>query len=271
MYEIPWEWDASVLIGCAGLVYLYLVLVRFKISGRAGFFAAGVALILVALVSPLHPLSDVYLFSIHMVQHMLLIQLIPPLLLLGLPEKPMRQLLKVKFIGKIERILGIAPVAWGLGIGTLWAWHIPAFYQATLENHSIHIAEHVSFLVTGIIFWWPVLNPVVERRTTNLRAVFHLISAALACSLLGVFLFFAPKVLYPGYLNPVDKYGLLPLVRQVWGISALGDQQTGGLIMWAFGGLSYLVAVLGVLGRWYSQTSREIRLEIQAQMGVNNE
>lgn len=258
-----WEWHPSVLLGCGLLIYGYLVVIKFKWRGRAWLFGTGVGLLFLALESPLHTLADTYLFSAHMIQHILLIQIIPPLLLLSLPEKPLRRFLSWKPAGGLASFLGIPFVAWIIGIGTMWIWHLPALYNATLLDHNVHIAQHLTFLVAATILWWPVLSPVAERRSSNLFTMLYLFSAAIASSLLGVILTFAPEVLYPGYLSPVDSFGVLGLLRNDIGISPQLDQQLGGLIMWALGGVSYLAGVFIVLGRWYNETNREIRLQLE--------
>lgn len=258
-----WEWHPSVLLGCGLLIYGYLVVIKFKWRGRAWLFGTGVGLLFLALESPLHTLADTYLFSAHMVQHILLIQIIPPLLLLSLPEKPLRRFLSWKPAGGLASFLGIPFVAWIIGIGTMWIWHLPTLYNATLLDHNVHIAQHLTFLVAATILWWPVLSPVAERRSSNLFTMLYLFSAAIASSLLGVILTFAPEVLYPGYLSPVDSFGVLGLLRNDIGISPQLDQQLGGLIMWALGGVSYLAGVFIVLGRWYNETNREIRLQLE--------
>ncbi len=265
-----WSWEPSVLIGCAALVYGYLLLVQFRFElGRTLLFGLGIFFLLVALVSPLHTLGDTYLFTAHMVQHLFLLQVVPPLLLLGLPVKPLRRLLRWRVANWVESVLGFPVVAWFCGIGVLWAWHLPFLYEATLHNHAIHIVEHLSFLVAATIFWWPVMSPLPERRFSHLFTILYLVAAALASSLLGVLLTFAPSILYPSYINPVDTYGLLPLLRGNWGFNPALDQQLGGIIMWVLGGVAYLAGVLTVLGRWYSQTERDnYNKEVQTEDAV---
>jgi cytochrome c oxidase assembly factor CtaG len=158
-----WNWYPSVVVGCIGLLAVYLAAARPLSAAHTSCYAAGVLVILLALVSPIDPLSDNYLFSVHMIQHLLLDLIAPPLLLLGIPASLARRLLAHPRIARLERGLSRPAVAWTLGIGTLWVWHLPVLYNAALANENIHIAEHLCFMVTGTIFFWPVLCPLPER------------------------------------------------------------------------------------------------------------
>ncbi len=190
---ILWDWEPSVVIGCALLAIGYLAVVRKRGLNRAPCFLAGVFLLLLDLVSPIDALGDQYLFSAHVVQHFLLALVIPPLLLLGTPA------FKLGALSNLERAIGQPPVSWLLGVGTMLAWHIPVLFNAALDNESLHILQHLSFLITGTIFWWPILGPIENKRLPALAAIAYLFSACLCCSLLGAFLTFGPVGLYPAY------------------------------------------------------------------------
>jgi putative membrane protein len=246
-----WHWHPSVLLGCAVLVVAYLRALRFRWFSVTPLFLAGVLLLLIALLSPVHTLGDSYLFSAHMLQHLLLLLVVPPLLLLGIPAPPIGRALHVPAMRSVERVLGQPLVAWILGIGAMWAWHLPALYNAALGNQGVHIAEHLCFLVTATIFWWPVVVPAPWSRLAPFAALLYLFAAAAASSLLGIILTFAPPGLYPAYLQPADRLGILPLLREGWGLTPAVDQQLGGLLMWIPGSLVYLGAMIGGLARWY--------------------
>jgi putative membrane protein len=252
LLAIAWEWDPSVLLGCAGLVAAYLAAVRWRPQKRALYFFGGLVLLLLTLEGPLDVLGDDYLFSAHMAEHLVLILVVPPLLLLGLPETPVRRLLQRPLFASVERVLRIPLVAWASCIVTLWVWHLPVLYNLTLADESVHIFEHLSFLVTATIFWWPVLAPLEHRRLAPLPAVAYLYTAALANTVLGVLLTFAPVGLYPAYMHPSDELGALHLIRDVWGLDPQADQQLGGLLMWLGGMLAFLWAVMAMLARWYA-------------------
>jgi cytochrome c oxidase assembly factor CtaG len=238
-----WDWEPSVVVGCAALAIGYLAIVRTRCLRRVAYFLAGVALLLLDLVSPIDTLGDRYLFSAHIVQHFLLALVIPPLLLLGTPGWLASAALERSEINKMERALGQPPVSWLLGVGTMLAWHIPVLFNAALANDGLHIFQHLSFLVTGTMFWWPILGPLKERRLPMLPAVSYLFSACACCSLLGAFLTFGPVGLYPAYLNPPTR---------LWGLDPKSDQQLGGMLMWVPGCFVYLASILSTMMRWYA-------------------
>ena len=240
-----WDWEPSVVIGCAMLAIGYLMLVRKHGWNRAPYFLTGFLLLLMDLVSPIDTLADRYLFSAHVLQHFLLALVIPPLLLLGLPAFELRAL------NKLERAIGQPPVSWLLGVGVMLAWHIPALFNAALASDGLHIFQHLSLLVTGTIFWWPILGPLPDRRLPALAAVSYLFSACVCCSLLGAFLTFAPVGLYPAYLNPPAYLSPGPL----WGLDPKSDQQLGGMLMWVPGCFVYLSGILVSVARWYEAES----------------
>jgi putative membrane protein len=230
-----WDWEPSVVIGCAALVAGYFALMR-RWERKAWYFLGGVLVLLLDLVSPIDILGDEYLFSAHIVQHFVLALVVPPLLIAGLP--PLR-------LPEVP-----AGLAWISAVGAMVFWHIPLMFNAALANDALHIAQHLSFLVTGTIYWWTL------RRLAPLTAISYLFSACLACSLLGAALTFAGPGLYPAYLNPEDRLGLLPLIRGSWGLDPKTDQQLGGLLMWVPGCFVYLSAILMTVTRWYGIKER---------------
>ena len=230
---ILWDWEPSVIVGCAALATGYIAIVRKRRFHRSPYFLVGVALLLLDLVSPIDTLADGYLFSMHIVQHFLLALVIPPLLLLGTAA------FELGSLNKLERVLGQPPVSWLLGVGTMLAWHIPALFNAALANDGLHIFQHLSFLITGTIFWWPILGPLEDRHLSTLGAVSYLFSACVCCSLLGAFLTFGPSGLYPAYVG-------------YWGLDPKSDQQLGGMLMWVPGCFVYLSGILSTVMRWYN-------------------
>jgi cytochrome c oxidase assembly factor CtaG len=280
-----WHAHPSVLIGCAALALGYAAATRLRQRRAALSFLAGALVLALALLSPLHTLGERYLFSAHMVQHLLLLQAVPPLLLLGLPEQAGKDVyhqdtktprtfkdnrffvswclggysriieIGCAFAVAAEQVLGRPSIAWLLGVGTMWLWHAPGLYNATLAHQNVHIVEHLTFLATAVIFWWPLLGPA--RRLAPLGAAVYLFAAMAASSVLGIILTFAPPGLYPAYLQPIDELGILPLLRQGWGLTPAADQQLGGLLMWVPGNLAYLGALIAMLARWYRMPDGE--------------
>lgn len=275
-----WAWEPSVLAGCAALLGGYALVWRSMACGslavgragvrrvaptgepstgwNAGFtvlravtFLSGVLVLLVSLVSPLDTLGDIYLFSAHMAQHLLLVEVVPPLLLIGLPPDLWAWLLRWPPLDVAEQALGRAAVAWPVGVVTLWVWHFPVLYGAALANEGVHVVQHLSFLVTWTIFWWPVIAPLAERRRlSSWAAIGYLMLGSLASSVLGIILTFSSPSIYPAYLHPFDHLGLLPLLWGQWGLTPAVDQRLGGGLMWMLGGLVFLLAILVTYARW---------------------
>lgn len=250
-----WDWKPSVVAGCCALVAGYGALTGFRSVARAASWIAGVLLIFVALVSPLDTLADTYLFSAHMAKHMLLVLIIPALLLNGMPAAPFEHLLRRRSIARIERSLRMPAVAWLAGVGAMIAWHIPALFNAALRSEPLHIIEHLSLLIGGTIYWWPILSPLARSRMAPLpHAAAYLFTSCIACTILGVMVTFAPAPLYAAYAHPSGEFA--DLVRNGWGVSTALDQQIGGLLMWVPGCLIYLTGIMAMFARWYGQEDR---------------
>jgi len=247
-----WDFEWSINIGCI----LMLALHRWKVQAgiwRRASFCLGILVMLLALESPLDPLGDDYLFSAHMAQHLLLILIVPPFLLFGIPEAVARAWLRVKVIARAEQILGRPVVAWFAAIAVMTLWHVPIFYNYALAHEAVHVCQHLSFLITATMFWWPVLHPLPECRLAMGPATIYLFAAAAENSILGIILTFISPGHYPVYLHPDDEYGALRLVRDTWRLSAEADQKLGGLLMWIPGCSIYFIAILALLARWYAQ------------------
>lgn len=252
-----WDWQPSVLVGCVALLVAYAVAAP-PLTRRAAAFVTGVVVLLLALISPLDTLGDSYLFSAHMLQHLLLMLVVPPLLLYGLPPYAFARLLQWGVARRVERAVGRPLVAWLIGLGTLWVWHAPSLYDLALHDEGVHIVQHLCFLVAATIFWWPVIAPLPERRRlSSFAAMPYLLAAALSSSLLGIVITFAPAGLYAPYLHPLDRLGALALIRGQWRLSAQSDQQLGGAMMWILTSPIYLGATALALGRWYGEGEGE--------------
>jgi putative membrane protein len=248
-----WDFDPSVCIGCALAIAVYFWKVKAGPWRRISF-PVGIAVMFVALESPIDALGDNYLFSVHMAQHLLLILIVPPLLLLGITQNTAREWLSSPRIARAESVLGRPTVAWFSCMGVMTAWHLPVLYNYALAHEGVHIFQHLSFLVTATMFWWPVMHPIRERRMEIGPAIFYLFAAVAENSVLGIILTFMRVGHYPAYLHPVDEYpGTLSLIRGDWGISAAYDQRLGGLLMWIPGCSIYFIAILALLAQWYRQ------------------
>ncbi len=166
-----------------------------------------------------------------------------------------RAVLRQPVIGRIVRALTHPVLAWPLATLVLFGWHAPGAYQAALRSLPLHQVEHFSFLVSAGLFWWPVVSPDRGEFTPALApwsATLYLFAAMIASSVLGIILALADGVFYPIYEQLPDPHGVRPALRGDWGLTALGDQQLGGALMWIIGGLPYMAAIVTVLARWFS-------------------
>ena len=257
LFSSAWEWHPPVIVGCVLLVALHWGVTRWRPRADAACFVTGVVLMFLALVSPLDPLGDDYLFSAHMLQHILLNMVAPPLFVLGMSGWLVQRMLQCPPLAAAERVLGHPVIAWTLGSATLLIWHVPVLFDATLENEPIHIFEHLTFLVTGTILWWPVLVRFADRRLAPMKAALYLLLASVPNALLGIILTFGQTPLYLDYLHPHDELGALALIRVRWGLDPLTDQQLGGACMWVLGSAVYLWGILVLVARWYRQAETE--------------
>ena len=245
-----WEVHPTVVAGSLGLLLWYFSSAP-RVAAYARRFCAGVLILLLSLISPIDPLGDQYLFCAHMLQHLLLIFAVPPFLITGLTPQRVERWLARPALRTAERHLGNPVVAWLSNIAMMLAWHLPVLYNAANASTSVHIAEHLCFLVTGCMFWWPIFTPIQAERMEPGPAMLYLFGAAVVSTVLGIVLTFLPVGYYQPYLHPEDEIGALHLVRVTWGISAAEDQKLAGLLMWVPGCSVYFVVMLLELGRWF--------------------
>jgi cytochrome c oxidase assembly factor CtaG len=257
LFLIAWEFEPSVLIGCALLLAVYLIAVRFKFNGKSVNFTLGVLVLFLALTSPVDTLGEDYLFSAHMVQHMMLGIIVPVLLVAGLPASLVEGWLRFRLIASLERILGYPPLALVVANATFWVWHLPTLYNLTLENEVVHIFEHLTFLVTGTMLWWPVFKPVSPGRLTPLPAIIYLGLSAFISTILGIIFTVSETTYYDCYAHPHDELGALKLIREDWCLSQLDDQKLGGAIMWEPAGAIFLWAIMRIMIDWFKAESKD--------------
>jgi putative membrane protein len=242
-------WASSVLIFAAFLYLRRWLGVRSPDHGnvegwRAGSFVVGLLFVWIAMASPLAVL-DHDMLTAHMVQHLLLMTLAPPLILLGMPRKPLAHGLLPRILQATGRPLRSEPMqqlasvvthpalCWFLAAGTLFVWHIPSAFMLGLRSQMWHGAEQASFLATGLLFWSPVIRPLPKSlQWPESSMLLYLFLATLPCDILSGFLVFCDRVVYPVFLSSPRSFGL----------SALEDQQCAGALMWTCVTVVYLVA-----------------------------
>jgi len=242
-----WRWSIhpSTVIGIAALGALYIWashrLRRSPTDGQKILFVSGLLLMFATLNGPIHDLSDDYLFSAHMVQHLLLTLAIPPLLLAGTPGWMLRPLLSRRGIRPVAQFFTRAQIAFVVFNVTIALWHLPPFYNAAMAHHGLHIIEHLMFLATAVLMWWPLLSQLPEfPRLAYPGQMLYSFLMSIPMSIVAVYIAMADHVLYPAY-NAAPR--VLPL-------SPLEDQLLGALIMWIPGGLIFMIIMSVIFFKW---------------------
>ena len=244
-----WTIHPSTVIGLTALGWLYFRRARSaegagpSIAQRVGF-TSGLVLLFVILNGPLHDLSDFYLFSGHMVQHLIMELIVPPLLITGTPGWMLRPALQWPVVRWLAPRITTGAMAFAIFNVTLCAWHIPALYNLALLHHNVHIVQHLTFLVASVLMWWPFLSPLPELpRLSFPGQMLYCFLMTLPMSVVAIYIAMADTVLYPLYASS----------PRLWGITPKMDQLIGGLIMWIPGGLFFYGVMTVVFFRWQRQ------------------
>ena len=245
-----WSWDPTVLLGLAAITAAYVVAVRRRVIApdddttpwfrnpalRPWFFGAGILCAFIALQSPIDEGGDEFLLSLHMVQHLLLMMVAPPLALLGIAGM---RWLPDGVAPRLRRAWTFVTRPWQATFifnAVLLVWHIPALYDATLTTEWIHVVEHLTFAAVGVVFWWPVVDPLRGRESapvTPMTKIAMLVIAGIPPTVLGFLFALGGSAFY-------DFYARAP---RLWGMSPVLDQQVAGVIMFGLGNVVYFVAI----------------------------
>jgi putative membrane protein len=216
--------------------------------GQRVYFYGALVLIFLSLNGWLHDLSDYYLFSAHMVQHLLLTLIAPPLLIMGTPGWMLRPALRWPVVGPFARWVTTAPRCFLIFNAVLAVWHLPPMYEFAMEHHNIHIVQHLCFMVAATLMWWPILSPLPELpRLSYPTQMLYLFLMSIPMSLIAICIGYADHILYPAYAS----------APRIWGITPLQDQLIGALIMWVPGGLFFFVIISVVFFRWQQRDGDE--------------
>lgn len=236
---------------------------------RRWLFLAGIGAILLALVSPIDAYEGA-LFSVHMVQHMLLELVAAPLIVLSAPvtlalrasSPRVRRALLAVLHSLTARWLTFPLVTWFLFAAVNWGWHFSSWYNVALENAFVHDLEHLCFLGAALLFWWPAIGPDPQPwRMPHPVKILYLFLAMPQNSFLGVALLSTDHVLYVHYLTN----------HLAWVGNPLDDQHLGGTLMWVFGDLVFLTAMLGVVADWMRyEDRRTARLDARLDAELNS-
>ena len=264
---LEWSFEPGVLIGIASVAYYYALGVwRLKLEvpgrlvgeGQIVAFCAGLLVLAVALISPIDTVGA-QLFSVHMLQHLLLILAAPPLLVWSRAAVVMLWAFPLqgrRAIGHLWRRLGLSRggllmrpvVVWTVFCGSFVFWHIPGPYRWALENEDVHVVEHLSFFLTSLAFWSIVIEPFGRRRLSHGATLLFVVTAAVLSGLPGALMIFAPRPLYPEHTAGVAH----------WGLTLLQDQQLAGLVMWIPAGFVYVAAAGWLFLAWLEEAERRV-------------
>jgi cytochrome c oxidase assembly factor CtaG len=272
-----WDWRIEVILVLLLAATLYAVgwwRLRRRSPGRTNrnrwqanafwrplAYLGGLSILAIALMSPIDVLAS-QLFTMHMVQHVLLVMVIPPLLLLanplpfslwGLPDG-LRQragglLAREAAFRRILKKTTGAGVVWMAFVIVYWGWHDPTAYDLALRNQWVHDLEHISFFAVSVLFWWHAVGagPRIHRPMSQGVRFFYLMSAVPIGMVAGLAITFATEPIY-------TYYEAMP---RLWGLSVMDDQRIAGVIMWVVGSMMFMLAALIVAARWLQREERK--------------
>jgi len=211
-------------------------------------YSLGVFTLWVAAGTPIHDWGEQYLFSVHMVQHLLITMVAAPLLLVGTPGWMLRPVLTRRGIYPVMRVLTLPIVAIILfNLTTLFS-HLPTFMEYVLRHHAVHFLAHVLIFTTALIMWWPIFSPLPELpRLPFGGQMVYLFVQSLVPSIIGAFMTYGSTVLYPFYAEAPRR----------WGLSPIDDQVLAGLIMKLAAGFLIFGLMAVTFFRWYNQEQRD--------------
>lgn len=254
-YEWSWSLHPSVFVGTGLLGALYFYGIgpwrrRNELPPAPGWqvacFVGALAVLLLSLNGPMHDLSDYYLFSAHMVQHLLLTLVFPPLLLAGMPSWLLEPLLRPPAVRAAARVLTHPVTAAVLFTLTIAVWHLAPYYDLMMRDHDVHIATHLMFMATATLLWWPVMSPVPSLlpRLGYGIAMLYLFLVGIPMQIVAAMITLSDSVLYPWYA----------VAPRTWGLTPIADQQLGGLLMWVPGNLWMFLAIGVLFFRWAKES-----------------
>jgi len=249
---LSWPFDPTVYLGLGLLFFAYAALARGrKDLGRRQtlYFGLGVLTIWLALETPLDIVADHYLQSVHMLQHVLIGLVAPPLLLLGLSPAMVAALVRIPGLRPLTEPIP-AQVAFGIVMG---AWHMPVLYDLTLHSEVVHVVEHLTFMASGTLYWWPIVGATSAHAAWRLGAagkVLYLLFGTVPADTVSVILMFSRTPFYPFYAGAP---------RLLAGLDPLTDQVLAGVVLMAVGKVSSLVAILEIGFRWLARARAEDR------------
>ncbi len=242
------HWSTVLGIGALWALYEWRARVEKTDPTRSQrtLFVGGLLVVFLSLNGPIHDLSDYYLFSAHMVQHLALTLIVPPLLILGTPGWMLRPALKTPWVNSWAHRLTGARTTFLIFNIVLAGWHLPPLYNLAMANHNIHIVEHLMFLVAATLMWWPLTSQMPELpRLAYPGQMLYCFLMTIPMSVVAFCIALADHILYPAYAS----------APRIWGITPMFDQSAGGLIMWVPGTMFFLIVLSVVFFKWQAADS----------------
>lgn len=248
-----WYIEPTVAVGVLALAAAYLAAVGPLNRRRPGAaarpvsrrqiyaFLGGCLVLLIALGPPLDDWSDYFLLSAHMLQHLLLTLVVAPLWLIGTPAWLLEPLTRRPVINRIGYVATRAVIAFLVPSFVFSIWHVPAFYDAALRSEPLHVTEHLMFLGTALLAWWPLVGPLPAwpRLSQPLQCV-YLFALTVPGSLVGALITLSSPGIYTPYTT----------APRIFGLSLATDQQLAGLLMWVVTGTIYLALITVIFFQW---------------------
>jgi putative membrane protein len=217
-------------------------------------FHGALVLMFFSLNGWLHDLSDVYLFSAHMIQHLMLALVVAPLMIMGTPGAMLAPALDLRGVRPVAKWLTAPTHCFAIFTTVVAGWHLPPLYNYALAHHPVHIGQHLMFLVASVLMWWPVLSPLPELpRLSFPGQMLYMFLLTIPMAIVAVYISYSDSLLYPLYAT----------APRVWGITPLNDQLIGGLIMWIPGGLFFYTIISIVFFKWQQRDGVETRAGAQ--------
>ena len=255
MFNVHFHWDLFLVATLLETAYVYGLL-RFRPDPRwlhpiekrhVVLFTLGVLVLVGVQATPFHDLSD-HSFSMHMIQHLLVTLVMPPLLLLGIPSWLLQPWLRNPFNLAVARVLTHPVMAIVAFNAALALWHVPLLYDLAVWDYNIHVVNHLMYILTGLLLWWPVFSPVPELPRLNYPLqMLYLFIQSLVPAILASFMTFSETVIYTSYATRV----------LLWDMTPLEDQLIGGLIMKVAGGAILWFVAIVIFFRWFFQEEAE--------------
>ena len=249
---VTWPFDLTVYAGLLVLLFGHAWLARAAPDASRAhtlYFLAGLATLWLALETPIDSISDHYLDSVHMLQHVLLAFVAPPLMLLGLSPSMAARLARIPGVRAVTEPIPAQVLAAVVMLG----WHLPPLYDATLRNEGLHVFEHLMFIASGVLLYWPMIDATSAQArwimSPGAKIVYMLI-ATLPQDAVALVLIFSRVPFYEFYTH---------VPRLIDGFSALIDQTIAGAVLMIFGKVTLAIAALVIFFRWFGAEQRADR------------